>query len=109
MEFEKGEIDGIILISAIIFTIIGVCLTIYLGNRFPNKRWLGILLSIIFPPWGQAYIEGSSRYIIALFFISMISKGALGNYFLPMICSPIMMWYRFDRLYKIRAAEKKEE
>jgi hypothetical protein len=109
MEFEGVEINGIIVFFLILITAVAMCLTIYLGNRFPNRRWLGILLSIIFAPWGQAYIEGSPRYIIALVMIAMFSKAALGNYFLPLICSPLMMWYRFNKLYKIRATEQKEE
>jgi hypothetical protein len=109
MAFENSEINGIIILTGIVFTIIGICLTIYLGNRFPDKRWLGILLSIVFAPWGQAYIEGSSKYIMALFLITVISKGGLGNYYLPLICSPIMMWYRFNKLSKTKAAEQKAE
>lgn len=108
MELESSEVNGIVVLLIILATAVSIGLTIYLGNRFPGKRWLGILLSIIFTPWGQAYIEGSSRYIMALIIITMFSKVALGNYLLPFICSPLMMWLRFNK-YKTRIPDQKEE
>jgi len=110
MDFEHVPINGFVILLLVLYTFLAISLIIYLGNRFPRKRWLGILLSIIFSPWGQAYIEGSSRYIVALIILTFLSKASLDNYYLlPLICSPIMMWFRFNKYKKSEAEQIKEQ
>ncbi len=109
MEFEGMRINGVVVLVLVVATIASMWVTIYLAKRFPERRWLGIVLSIVFAPWGQLYLEGSEGYIMALVFITMFSRAALGSFVLPFVFSPIMMWYRFDKLCKTRVAEEKKE
>jgi len=109
LDFETGRVNSVVLLLLVLFTVASIWLTIYLGNRFPGKRWLGILLSIIFAPWGQIYLEGATRYIVALVLITMFSKVALDSYLLTLICSPVMMWVRFNKQYKTKVPDQKKE
>jgi hypothetical protein len=109
LDFGTGTVNGMVLFLLVLLTVASIWFTIYLSNNYPGKQWLGIILSIVFTPWGQLYLEGSTRYIIALVMITGFSKALLGTYLLPFICSPIMMWCRFNKLSKTKNAVKKSE
>ena len=98
--FGIGLPELIVLLLIPLFIVIPICLTRYFQKRFPDKRWVGITLSIIFCPWGHLYLKGASWYIITLVILAGISKTVLDGYFLPFLLSPFLMWYRFNKLTK---------
>jgi hypothetical protein len=98
--FGLGMQELIVLLIILLVIIVPIWITIRLKKKTPNKQWIGILLSIIFCPWGHLYIEGSAGYIIALFILAGISKALTGAFILPFIASPLIMWYRFTKLSK---------
>jgi H+/Cl- antiporter ClcA len=53
------------------FLLVGAAITlaIVLGLRrwSPGKRWLALLLAILFGPAGHLYLKGGARYILLLY------------------------------------------
>jgi hypothetical protein len=103
--FGIGTQELIILLIILLVIIVPIWVSIRLRKKVPNKQWLAITLSIIFCPWGHLYLEGAAGYIIALFLLAGISKALTGAFLLPFVASPLMMWYRFNKLSKARTLD----
>lgn len=94
------EIIVLAIIAVLTATAIGV--PIYLRSHFSIKKWLGITLSIILVPWGQLYLKGASIFIVLLLIFAMLSNILIGNFLLAILVSPFLMWYRFNKLLKLK-------
>jgi len=107
--FGIGLPELIVLILILLSIILPIWITRNIQKKFPNKKWLGITLSIIFCPWGHLYLKGASWYIISLLLSAGISKGIFNNFLLPYLFSPILMWYRFNKLGKLAEVQTEKD
>lgn len=87
------ELILVLLIVLLVF-VIPIRMSLYLSRRFPNKRWLAILLSLLFYAWGQLYLPRASLYIVALIAIGVVEFLVTGNFIYSRLLSPLVMWYR---------------
>jgi|GEM_PF-2154690 len=93
----------IIVIFFVIHSIfVPIWITIRLSKKYPSKKWLGIVLSLLFGPIGQLYIiKGSAKWIIIVLlcvaFILVPTKNYAISYFIGNIISAITMYYRMPK------------
>jgi hypothetical protein len=96
--FGIGVPELIVIFILLFLLILPIWLSLFLRKQFPGKIWLGLLLSFIFTPLGQLYLEGAILWIILLFICHVIIKVLLGNlmlaWLLTMILSSMIMYYR---------------
>jgi len=94
----SAELIVILVAIACIFSLFGITLGIIkIGKKYPNKLWLGVLLSVIFSAFGQFYIPGGPKYFIILVVIFGLSNGVINiewAYTLTGILSIILIWHR---------------
>jgi hypothetical protein len=96
--FGLGIPEVVVLLIAFLAIVVPLWITLRLRKKASNKLWLAIVLSIVFCPWGHLYLDGSAIYIIILFLFAGISKALTGSFLLTLAFSPLVMWYRFNKL-----------
>jgi hypothetical protein len=72
----------IIIILVLILGLPWILITNFLKKKYPGRMWLGILLTIIFVPFGQLYLDGGIYWMIALIILLVLSKTLNGGAFL---------------------------
>ena len=94
------QIDLLHFIILILVVIAPIVLTFILRQRCPERRWVGIFLSLI-SIFGQFYRPGAGIYFIALLLIFIIWTAYFGpNVYLLAVVNMIsaaVMAYRFTR------------
>ena len=65
----------------ILVLIIGIpiWITFFLRKVIPGKLWLGLLLSVLFFPFGHFYLKGGVVYIILLFAVEILLSLLVSN------------------------------
>jgi len=96
--FGIGAPELIVILVLLLFLILPIWLSLFLRKKYPDKIWLGLLLSFLFTPLGQLYVEGAIIWIIVLFVCHVIFNSVVGNialaWTLTSILSSMIMYYR---------------
>jgi len=67
---------------------------------FPQKMWVGILLSLFFIPFGQLYISGGMYWFLGLGLLEILAatfKSGLFFSLLAFLASPVIMYFRMAK------------
>jgi hypothetical protein len=100
--FGFGTTEIIISLVILLVLLGPVFLTLFLKKRFPNRKNLGIFLSLLFAPVGQLYLEGATLYFIVLFVFYLLMNGTFQQplvvWIANSILSALVMLYRFAKL-----------
>ena len=96
-------IGSLQLLVLLLLLLIPIVVTVVLKKVYPNRLWVGIVLSLLsgFGPIAQFYQEGGLLYFVALLLIFIMWTGYFGpNLYLLLfinVISAFLMWYRFSK------------
>lgn len=91
----------ILVIVLLVFFIATAALPIYLGKKYPNRLWIGIVLCLLNCGMGQFYLPGGLKYFLILAIAFVFLKAAWGPdsaWLIAGFLSVGIMWWRFARL-----------
>jgi len=69
----------LLVVFIIFFLFFPIWLSSFLRKRWPGKMWIGLIMSFVFAPLGQLYVEGAALWIIILFVCHYIFKTIIGD------------------------------
>ena len=94
-------VPEILVIAVLVFLVASAMLPFYLGKKYPNRLWLGIVLCLLNCGMGQFYLPGGFKYFLILAIIFVFLKQALGAdtaWIVAGFLSVGFMWWRFTKL-----------
>jgi thiol:disulfide interchange protein len=91
-----------ILIGVFLLIVAPIWLSFYLRRNYPPRLWVGIVLCVLFPLFGQFYLKDWAWYIIVIFVVGVVlynlALGGLVLWTCMALISAGLMHYRFKKM-----------
>jgi hypothetical protein len=105
-----GDAYMLNVLIGVLLVAVPIGLSFYLRKNYPPRLWVGILLCVLFPLFGQFYLKDWAWYFIGIFVLSVVlyklAVGGLVLWICMALISATVMRYRFNKLASAGNAQK---